>query len=153
MTPHGKDGSAAEFVKAPYGSALYRDVLALRDRVLRRPLGLSIFDDDLSGENAASHYCALQNGCVIGTAVALPPDAQGRVRIKQVAVKEDLRNAGIGRALMNYAEEDSKAAGACAVFLHARKSAADFYLKLGYQITGPEFTEIGLPHVPMEKKL
>lgn len=36
---------------------------------------------------------------------------------------------------------------------HAREYAADFYLKLGYEITGDRFTEVGIPHRFMEKRL
>lgn len=35
--------------------------------------------------------------------------------------------------------------------LHARDSALDFYLSLGYSIVGDPFEEVGIPHHRMEK--
>jgi predicted GNAT family N-acyltransferase len=35
--------------------------------------------------------------------------------------------------------------------LHARDSAIDFYLLLGYKIVGDPFEEVGIPHHRMEK--
>jgi predicted GNAT family N-acyltransferase len=37
--------------------------------------------------------------------------------------------------------------------MHARKTAAGFYRKFGYEISGQEFLELSLPHVIMEKQL
>jgi predicted GNAT family N-acyltransferase len=37
--------------------------------------------------------------------------------------------------------------------LHARETAVPFYLKLGYEVVGGQFEEVGIPHFKMEKKL
>jgi predicted GNAT family N-acyltransferase len=37
--------------------------------------------------------------------------------------------------------------------MHARKSAAAFYEKLGYQIIGDAFEEVTIPHYEMQKNL
>jgi predicted GNAT family N-acyltransferase len=37
--------------------------------------------------------------------------------------------------------------------MHARKSAAGFYERLGYNISGEEFKELTIPHYIMEKML
>jgi predicted GNAT family N-acyltransferase len=37
------------------------------------------------------------------------------------------------------------------MILHARDSALDFYLSLGYSIVGDQFEEVGIPHHRMEK--
>jgi hypothetical protein len=39
------------------------------------------------------------------------------------------------------------------VSLHARKIVAGFYSRLGYTTIGGEFTEVGIPHLKMEKQL
>ena len=46
-----------------------------------------------------------------------------------------------------------KADGFKKIIMHARKSAAGFYEKLGYQVCSGEFEEVTLPHYEMEKKL
>ena len=37
------------------------------------------------------------------------------------------------------------------MILHARDSAMDFYLSLGYIVVGDSFEEVGIPHHKMEK--
>ena len=37
------------------------------------------------------------------------------------------------------------------MILHARDSALDFYVSLGYSIVGDQFEEVGIPHHLMEK--
>ena len=39
------------------------------------------------------------------------------------------------------------------IVLHARETALGFYQKLGYETEGDSFTEVGLPHSAMRKKL
>jgi len=37
--------------------------------------------------------------------------------------------------------------------MHARKTAIGFYEKSGYSVIGDEFTEVGIPHFEMVKKI
>jgi len=37
--------------------------------------------------------------------------------------------------------------------LHAREAAIPFYLRLGYELEGEPFTEVGIPHRRMVKLL
>ena len=39
------------------------------------------------------------------------------------------------------------------LIMHARKTALGFYGKLGYSVSGDEFTEVTIPHFVMEKSL
>jgi predicted GNAT family N-acyltransferase len=39
------------------------------------------------------------------------------------------------------------------IILHARETARGFYEKLRYEAEGDSFTEVGLPHLFMGKKL
>jgi hypothetical protein len=52
------------------GSAEYEMELKLRDQVLREPLGMSLFDEDLSGESADIHLGAFDGGKPRGCARA-----------------------------------------------------------------------------------
>ncbi len=45
--------------EAPLGSDLYRQALALREAILRRPLGLSISAEELADDETRQHFCAL----------------------------------------------------------------------------------------------
>jgi GNAT superfamily N-acetyltransferase len=75
------------------------------------------------------------------------------VRLRQMAVLNDLQGKGIGRALMNFAENLARDRGYKTMSMHARKNAVGFYEKMGYSVAGDEFIELTIPHYIMEKKL
>lgn len=52
-----------------------------------------------------------------------------------------------------FAESVAKLRGHERLMLHARESAVPFYLRLGYEIEGEPFTEVGLTHRLMSKSL
>jgi ribosomal protein S18 acetylase RimI-like enzyme len=70
-----------------------------------------------------------------------------------MAVPKNLQGKGVGRALMQFAENIARDRGYRKITMHARKTATGFYEKLGYNISGGEFIEVTLPHVVMEKRL
>jgi len=138
--------------KIEYGSAEYKDELELRNRVLRVPLGLDIYDDDLSGEDADIHIGAFQDGGLIGVLILVPLTKE-TARMRQVAVKEGFRGDGVGKRLVEYAQAVAKGEGFREIVIHARQTAIEFYEKLGYETTSAVFFEIGIPHVEMKKQL
>ena len=75
------------------------------------------------------------------------------VRLRQMAVLNDLQGKGIGRALMTFAENLARDRGYRTLSMHARKHAVGFYEKMGYVAVGDEFEEVTIPHFVMEKKL
>jgi predicted GNAT family N-acyltransferase len=75
------------------------------------------------------------------------------VRLRQMAVLNDLQGKGIGRALMQFAENLARDRGYKKITMHARKNAIGFYEKMGYVVLGKEFQELDIPHYNMEKKL
>ncbi len=75
------------------------------------------------------------------------------VRLRQMAVLNDLQGKGIGRALMNFAENLARDSGYKIMRMHARKNAIGFYEKMGYRVNGDQFIEVTIPHYVMEKQL
>jgi hypothetical protein len=59
-------------VEALLGSDLYGQSLRLREAVLRRPLGLTLTEEELADDALRQHFCAISYGVVIGT-VSLKP--------------------------------------------------------------------------------
>ncbi|QDH21479.1 GNAT family N-acetyltransferase [Saccharibacillus brassicae] len=155
---HGLGADVIEVRRIAFGTAEYELALKLRDEVLRRPLGLSIADDDLSGEEAALHIGAFarrRGGAearLVGT-LLLRAAGEGALQMKQVAVDEALRGTGTGRQLVRFAEALAARQGYGEIVLHARETAAPFYDKLGYAREGERFEEIGIPHYSMRKPL
>lgn len=127
-------------------------VWQLREDILRRPLGLSLKDEDLSGEVQEITLAALEGDEVVGC-VLLKPLADGWIKLRQMAVAEKMQGRNIGRALVQAAEQTARELGYTHIELHARDVAAGFYRKLGYQQEGELFTEVNIPHLKMVKAL
>ena len=140
------------FRQIAWGSDEYKQELELRQRVLRKPLGLNLYDEDLDAEQKEYHLCALKEGKVVGI-ILLNPTTPEAFQMRQVAVDESLQGTGIGRQLVAFSEGVAREKGAKRIFLHARISAQPFYEKTGYHAVGEEYINLGIPHIEMEKDL
>lgn len=87
-------------------------------------------------------------GTPIGTARLLPDGHIGRV-----AVLKPWRGRGVGVALMRWMIAAARTRGHGEVALNAQTSAAAFYQRLGFAVSGPGFIEANIPHVPMTLSL
>ena len=135
-----------------YGTDEYRQMLKLRDEILRKPLGLNFSEDELEKEKRNMHMAAYEDERMLGCCMLVEEDPQ-TVRLRQMAVVNDVQGKGIGRALMQFAENLARDRGYKKITMHARKHAAGFYEKMGYKKKGQEFHEITIPHYVMEKEL
>lgn len=135
-----------------HGSGEYEEAIALRHQVLRKPLGLSYDPTELVGEKDSFHL-ALREGAELVACLVLKPLDERCIKMRQLAVRESSQAKGFGRGLVNYAESFVRERGYAEIVLHARETALGFYEKLGYQLEGNPFTEVGLPHLAMRKKL
>ena len=135
-----------------HGSKEYNQMVELRRQILRKPLGLDFTPEDLEKEKEDLLIAAYEDDQMLGCCMLtkVEPDT---VRLRQMAVKAGLQGKGIGRVLMQFAENIARDRGNKKLTMHARKSAAGFYEKLGYRLTGEEFTEVTIPHFIMEKYL
>lgn len=136
-----------------YGSPDYRQMVALRAKVLRAPMGRILLPKELARDAGFIQLAAFDAaGQAIATAL-LDLSAGHTVRIRQVSVHPDWRGKGMGKAIMAFAEEQAAAAGAALASLHARETAVAFYARIGYVAEGEFFEESGLPHITMTKPL
>lgn len=135
-----------------YGTDEYKDTIKLRNEILRKPLGLSFADEELEKEKANMHMAAYEDERMLGCCMLVEEDPQ-TVRLRQMAVVNDVQGKGIGRALMSFAENLARDRGYKKITMHARKNALGFYEKMGYKKKGEEFVEITVPHYVMEKEL
>jgi ribosomal protein S18 acetylase RimI-like enzyme len=135
-----------------HGSKEYKQMIDLRHQVLRKPLGLEFTKEELEREKNDMLIAAYEDdrmlGCCILTEVE--PD---KVRLRQMAVISGLQGKGIGRVLMQFAENLARDRGYKKLTMHARKAVIGFYEKLGYKVAGEEFEEVTIPHYVMEKSL
>jgi GNAT superfamily N-acetyltransferase len=135
-----------------HGTNEYRQMIKLRDDLLRRPLGLTFSPDELEHEKDNLLIGAFEDETMLGCCM-LVEEKPGTVRLRQMAVLNDLQGKGIGKALMQFAENLARDRGYKLLTMHARKNAIGFYEKMGYKIRGDEFVEVTIPHYVMEKKL
>lgn len=135
-----------------FGSPEYEATVALRDAVLRRPLGLEFSPAQLAAESADYHLACFRDDELAGCLILVPGTA-GRIQMRQVAVAGHAQGQGVGRALIVFAEEFARGHGFHEMTLHARETAVPFYHKLGYQRVGERFEEVTLPHWEMRKPL
>lgn len=74
-------------------------------------------------------------------------EADGATRIGRVVTAPDARGRGLAGLLVAHV-------GTLVpdpIVLDAQSYLADWYRQFGYEITGPEFVEDGIPHVPMRR--
>lgn len=135
-----------------HGSNEYWQMVKLRDDILRKPLGLGFTQSELEKEKENMLIGAFEDDHMLGCCMLVEKDTE-IVRLRQMAVLNDLQGKGIGRALMNFAENIARDRGYKILSMHARKNAAGFYEKMGYKIASDEFTEVTIPHYVMEKRL
>lgn len=84
------------------------------------------------------------------------PVAAGRIRfdgktfrIERCAVLKDMRGQGFGDLLIKLLLRKVFEYEPPKVLIHAQKSAQGFYEKYGFKVSGDEFEEAGIVHVPM----
>ena len=135
-----------------HGTPEYQQMVKLRDDILRRPLGLGFSPQELEREKENMLIAAFEDEQMLGCCM-LVEETPSIVRLRQMAVLNDLQGKGIGRALMNFAENLARDRGFHTISMHARKGTTVFFEKMGYKVASDEFTEITIPHYVMEKEL
>ena len=104
---------------------------------------------DLDGrdlEDATRHVVLLEDDAVVGTLRVL--DDGDWARIGRVVVAPSARGRGLAALLM---DEAVTLCGDREVRLDAQTALTGFYAGYGFEVTGPEFDEDGIMHVPMRR--
>lgn len=135
-----------------HGTKEYKQMIDLRHELLRKPLHLTFEKDELDKEENDILIGAFEEEKMLGCCLLTRVD-KDCVRLRQMAVQNNLQGKGIGAALLNFAENVARDMGYKNVMMHARQTALGFYKKLGYKITSDEFLELSIPHYIMEKRL
>jgi predicted GNAT family N-acyltransferase len=91
-------------------------------------------------------------GVALGTGRLLE-HVPGVAKIGRMAVSRPMREAGVGRALLEALMEQAREQGFREAVLHAQMSAASFYARAGFSERGPAFEEAGIPHQEMVRAL
>ena len=109
------------------------------------PLELEMDEHDPHCDHALAQAA---DGSVLGTGRLLPDGHIGRM-----AVLKEWRGQGVGALLLQALVEQARRRGHARARLNAQTHAAGFYRRLGFEVSGPEFIEAGIPHVAMQRDL
>jgi predicted GNAT family N-acyltransferase len=99
----------------------------------------------------AVHALALMDGVPCGTGRFIFEEP-GLAKIQRMAVVDDVRGQGIGRALLQFLEVEARKRGARSFTLGAQVQARPFYEKAGYAAVGDVFDDARIPHIRMDKQ-
>ena len=124
-------------------------VLELRHEVFCEEQGVPV-REELDGRDAdGMHLVAVSGGELLATCrlVFVGPTVQ----FSRLAVRASARRHGIATALLKLADDETRAAGARRLVLHAQTYARSLYEAAGYEPRGRIFMEAGIEHIAMEK--
>lgn len=140
---------AEDFSAKSFGF-LNEDARMIRTEVFVREQG---FEDEFDDFDAISTHLVLYYRNTPAGTCRFFREKSGDYRIGRLAVLKPLRGFGAGKRLLQFAEDEIRAAGGKRILLSAQVRAQAFYFSAGYTICGNEFLEQDVPHVPMSKLL
>lgn len=129
---------------------LLYDLLAFREAVF--VVEQNCIYHELDGlDKCAHHLVGLHNETVVACLRVIPPGpGETRLRIGRVAVSVEWRKCGLASEMMGLAiDKVTQDYPECGVFLDAQSYLQTFYENLGFHVSGEEFLEDGIPHIPM----
>lgn len=141
------------FYLVDFGTPAYDETVRLRRDILRIPLELEFYPEDLALEFDQYHLGGYDQNNDLVACLVLKALPKSEIKMRQVAVQADLQSKGIGQLMVNASEELGRSLGFKKMVLHARKTAVPFYKKLKYKTSGKEFLEVEIPHFKMVKSL
>ena len=115
-----------------HDSSAYKKMVEIRNDILRKPLGLSFSQEELEKEKDDILIGCFEDDELEGCCI-LTKEGNGTIRLRQMAVTDILQGKGIGRVLMQFAENIARDKGFTLMTMHARSNAVGFYEKLGYK--------------------
>jgi predicted GNAT family N-acyltransferase len=125
--------------------------LELRHEVFCVEQGVPVYEELDGRDGEGVHLVAVSNGVLLATCRLL--FVGPTVQFSRLAVRMSARRQGIASALLELADEETRAGGARRLVLHAQTYARSLYEAAGYEPRGRIFMEAGIEHIAMEKHL
>lgn len=129
----------------------YQKAIALREEVLRKPLGLSFCEQEIANERNHIHFGIFLGDTIIATASLVSEGSS--CKMQRVAVRPEYQDEGYGSKLLNFIETEGLNKCFTTIYCHARDTAVPFYKKHGFVAIGEPFLEVGIGHLKMRKLL
>jgi len=141
------------FSEIEYATPEYSESIVLRDLVLRKPLGISFTEEQLSEEWDQIHIAGFDESERVVAILVMKPISKFIVKMRQVAIHPSLHKKGIGTDMVQFTETLMKFKKYRIIELNARDVAVPFYTRLNYDKVGDMFIEVNIPHYKMTKSL
>ena len=142
-------GTLAYEVRRTSGDEELAAAIELRHQVFCVEQGVPKREELDGRDHEAMHLVAVSRTDVLATCRLL--FVGPTVQFSRLAVRADARRRGIASALLERADEETRAAGARRLVLHAQTYARSLYEAAGYEPRGRIFMEAGIEHIAMEK--
>jgi putative N-acetyltransferase (TIGR04045 family) len=124
---------------------------AIRRRVFQHEQGVPAEEEFDGDDDLALHLIAEAAGTAVGTGrIVFHTD---HAKVGRMAVLEEWRRQGVGRALLEEFIRIAAARGLMRILLHAQVQAIPFYQALQFVVISEQFEEAGIPHQKMERRL
>ncbi len=132
---------------------LYQQERELRNRILLRPIGIPDFGWEHNDANSW-HFVALNQDTVVGCVVLVRLDKEASsTQLIQMAVDEKFQGRGLGKRLVEHLIAFALKNKVNEIQIHAREDVTGFYERLGFEIVGEPFEEVGVKHRHMLMRL
>ncbi|OFY84560.1 MAG: hypothetical protein A3F72_14195 [Bacteroidetes bacterium RIFCSPLOWO2_12_FULL_35_15] len=126
----------------------------LRYQTLRKPWNKPSGSEKDDQENESIHLMACDENRNILGVCRLQFNSSIEAQLRYMAVKEGTQGLGIGKKLIEFAEQKAKEKSAEKMILQSREIAIGFYEKCGYRIVEKSYLMWDqIQHYLMEKKL
>lgn len=112
-------------------------------------------DEEFDGfDDECVHFIAFRSGEPIGT--SRYRKTEKGIKLERFAVLEEERGKGAGKRLVQttlaHVEQQNFEKGTL-LYLHAQVTAIHLYTRMGFEIVGEKFEEVGIAHFKMERRL
>jgi ElaA protein len=131
-----------------------RRAVFIEEQAVPEALEIDEHDGDPTTVATAVHVLVRRNGAAVATGRLLLDGPSGdHAHIGRVAVRQECRGRGFGRAVMLALQEEARKRGYPGITLAAQLHAIGFYERLGYTVYGDVFLDAGIEHRWMDLTL
>ena len=124
----------------------------VRRRVFVEEQGIAVEVEYDGNDGKALHMVVKDGAEVVGTARVRFLNAK-QAKLERMAVLDGFRRKGIGSGITAFLIEELSNRQVEQVVLHAQYEVTPFYRSCGFEQTGLPFTEAGLKHIKMQRRL
>ncbi len=123
---------------------------AVREAVFMREQSVPVELEWDGLDEASRHVLAVSaKGDAIGCGRIVPPMGDSPARIGRLAVLREWRGKRVGTALLEALLDYARSKKYPQVMLSAQKQALAFYRRFGFEESGAEYLDAGIPHISM----